>query len=106
MSKARPILSNLFVNIKYEVNPDVAFYAVVSIGSGTYILNQGGSGINTGELFDVFARGKKILDPQTQEALGFAKGWIALFEVARLTPKLSYAQLLAGDPSMLTEGSI
>ncbi|MDD2557297.1 MAG: CsgG/HfaB family protein [Desulfuromonas sp.] len=79
---------------------------VSSLGNGTYVLNQGGAGIKIGELFDVFAHGKKIIDPYTKESLGYTEDWIALLEVIRVTPKLTYAQLIEGDPSNLTDGSI
>jgi curli biogenesis system outer membrane secretion channel CsgG len=77
---------------------------VSSLSGGEYVLNQGGSGVNQGELFDVFGRGKKIVDPYTNEPLGYSEKWLARIEVTRVSPKMSYARVIEGEITSLKAG--
>jgi len=76
------------------------------LSSGEYVLNQGGSGLNQGDLFDVFGRGKKIFDPYTNESLGYGEEWVGCIEITRVSPKISYARLIEGEVAPLKAGSI
>ena len=47
-------------------------------------------------VYEVFTKGKPILDPQTQEVLGQDEQKVASLKVTRILPKFSYAQVVDG----------
>jgi hypothetical protein len=55
-------------------------------------LNRGGESIKPGLRLEVFATGKKIVDPSTNEVLGDAERRIGLVEITRVTPKMAFAK--------------
>jgi len=73
---------------------------------GQVIINQGGRRILKGMLLDVFTEGKEIVDVDTKESLGKAEIIIATIKVGQVTPKISYARLIKGDASTITEGLV
>ena len=80
---------------------------VVKVQSnGHLILNQGGVTVSDGEILDVFTKGKKVIDPYTKESLGSAESWVATIRITRVTAKMSYAQVIKGQLSEISEGSI
>ena len=52
------------------------------------------------------SEGKEIVDVDTKESLGKAEIIIATIEVGQVTPKISYARLIKGDASTITEGLV
>jgi TolB-like protein len=80
---------------------------VVKVDShSTLILNQGGISLSVGELLEVFNRGEIVKDPYTGESLGAVERRAATVEVTRVTPKMSYADILQGDATEVREGAI
>ena len=62
-------------------------------------LNRGeGAGIAVGDVYDVFAEGEALVDPDTGEVLGSNEVKVARVEVAQVLPKFSKARLVAGEP--------
>ena len=74
--------------------------------SGQIIVNQGGKRILQGLVLDVFTEDKEIFDIDTKESLGKTEVLIATIKIDKVTPKISYAKLIKGDLSNISEGLI
>lgn len=74
--------------------------------NGQVIINQGGSRILTGTLLEVFTEGKEIIDVDTKESLGKTEILVATIRIDKVTPRISYAGLIEGDISKVSEGLI
>jgi len=64
-------------------------------GPDEVILNRGGDDVSVGQQFDLCNPGEEIKDPSTGESLGVAERKVATVEVIRVTPKTSYAKVIA-----------
>jgi len=73
---------------------------------GQVIINQGGSRISVGQLLDIFSQGKELFDADTKESLGTTEILVATVRIGKVLPRISYAQLIEGDLSKLSEGLI
>lgn len=62
------------------------------------VLNQGGKNIRQGDAFEVFQESAPVTDVTTGESLGGVEEMIAKIVVTRVTPKMSYAQVVEGTP--------
>ena len=62
------------------------------------VLNQGGTNVREGDVFDVFRQGEKITDITLGESLGAPEEKIATIQVTRSDPKMSYAVVTEGTP--------
>ncbi|MGN0852592.1 MAG: hypothetical protein ACI4Q3_04360 [Kiritimatiellia bacterium] len=63
------------------------------------VLNQGGTNIRAGALYDVFRRGETIVDVASGEALGAPEEKIARIRISRVDPKMCYATVVEGAPA-------
>lgn len=79
---------------------------VVSNSHNSVVLNQGGKSLEPGELFDVFVLGEKLIDPYTKESLGHMEIPVGQITVVRVTSKLAYASVVAGNIEDMVAGSI
>lgn len=73
---------------------------------GRVIINQGGSRISVGQLLDIYSQGKELFDADTKESLGTMEILVATIRIGKVTPRISYAKLVGGDLSKLSEGLI
>ena len=64
---------------------------VVSVLPNELVLGEGGDKFKPGTVFDLFALGKKIIDPYTKESLGRSENKIGTVTITRGTSKQSYA---------------
>lgn len=64
--------------------------------SSNVVINQGGSTLNSGDIFNVYALGNMIYDPYTKEPLGQEEVKVGTIEITRVNPKTSYAQVIDG----------
>lgn len=62
------------------------------------VLNQGGSNVREGMIYDVFRQGEVIADVSSGETLGAPEELVARVRVTRVTPKMSYAVVVEGTP--------
>jgi len=60
------------------------------------VLNQGGTNVRPGETLEVFRATEQVTDVTTGESLGASEEMIARATVTRVTPKMSYAQVVEG----------
>ena len=79
---------------------------VVGMNSGQVLLNQGGKTMKVGSHFNVFALGEVIRDPYTKESLGRSESRVATIRVTNVTAKVSYAELVDGNPGHIKNGFI
>ena len=73
---------------------------------GQVIINQGGTRILKGQLLDIFSQGKELFDVDTKESLGTTEILIATVRIDKVTPRISYAKIIEGDLSKISEGLI
>lgn len=74
--------------------------------NGQIIINQGGKRISKGLVLDVFTEGREIIDVDTKESLGKTEILIATIKIDKVTPRISYAKLIKGNFSKISEGLI
>jgi hypothetical protein len=73
---------------------------------GQVVINQGGSRIAVGQLLDIVSQGKELFDADTKESLGTTETLIATIRIEKVSPKISYARVVEGDLTKLSEGLI
>ncbi len=89
-----------------DVLNDLLPVRVALVQDGAIILDQGGDRMKLGHLYEVFAAGKEILDPQTQEVLGTDETKVVTVEVTRILPKFCYAEVVEGQADGITVGQV
>ena len=57
-------------------------------------------------VYEVYAMGEKVLDPQTKEVLGQDESKIAALRTTRILPRFSYAEVIDGSTSGIQVGQI
>ncbi len=73
---------------------------------GEIILNQGGTLVKNGSVFNVYKLGKKLIDPYTKESLGREEIQVGKIIITKVNAKTSYAKVIDGTDSMLKKGYI
>ena len=75
-------------------------------GDGQIVINQGGQRVEKGRLFEVYADGQEIIDPDTKESLGTTETLVATIKVDKVSQNISYASVIRGDAGELSEGLV
>jgi curli biogenesis system outer membrane secretion channel CsgG len=100
-------INNLSNDITKKLLGNIYPMRVVKVTSiGEVILNQGGSLLHRGDIYNVFKIGDKIYDPYTKESLGREETKVAQIEISKVNPKNSYAKVLDSKVSMVKKGYI
>ncbi len=89
------ISSYILENILNNIYPP----RIVAVTANNIIVNQGGNSIREGEIFKVFAKGERLVDPYTKEYLGYEEIEAGKIVIKSVKPKVSYARLLEGRVS-------
>jgi hypothetical protein len=89
-----------------DVLNDIYPVRIAQIEQGQVILDQGGQRMKPDAVYEVFAKGKEVLDPQTQEVLGQNEQKVASLKVTRILPRFSYAQILDGKAEGIEVGQV
>jgi hypothetical protein len=86
---------------------DVVFPAKVLAKTGRQItINRGdGSGVNAGQVWNVFALGKTLKDPDTGEVLGREELLAGTARIVSVQPRFSTAEIIDGA-DRITEGMV
>lgn len=86
---------------------DVVFPARVVAKTGrTVTINRGdGTGIAPGQLWDVFALGEELIDPDSGISLGREEHKVGAVRVTRVTPQMSQAEV-AGEDLGIERGAV
>ena len=79
---------------------------IVSNQNDSITLNQGGTSVTIGEVYDVFDLGKKLIDPYTKESLGREEIYAGKILVGKVTSKVSYATVIEGSVDAMRIGAI
>ena len=94
-------LSNLAYQIAFTISNEIInnIYPprVVAVDNNQIVINQGGNGLLVGEYFDIYATGEMITDVVTGEELGEIESRIGTMLITKVTPKMSYGQLVDGN---------
>ena len=97
------IVNDAVTQVVREIYP----VTVVSAQGGEVVLSQGGSSVQSGQIYQLMKAGQAINDPQTGQVIGHVKMPIATIMIDRVDDKLSYGHLVSGTLSALaTDGSV
>ena len=78
---------------------------IIDLDGDTVTIGQGGKTIRQGEVYELVQLGKRLIDPYTNESLGYQEIPIGKVEIKRVQSKQSTAviiELSIDDPSQLT----
>ena len=75
------------------------------IGGGRFVVNRGGNTVGPGDLFEVFALGEWLVDPDTGEKLDRLETSVAVARVREVKPKYSIAEVIS-EPVELARGMV
>lgn len=81
------------------------FEVVSRTAAGEIVIGEGGKSLAVGERLTVFALGEEVRDSRTGEVLDQVESPIATVQIVRVTPKLSYAQVIEGDAARIVAGA-
>jgi len=84
--------------IGYDITNSIYPMRVTAKTTYELVLNQGGTNVREGEVFDVFRPGEVISDVTSGEPLGAPEEKIATIRVTRSDPMMSYAVVAEGTP--------
>ena len=70
------------------------------LAPGQFVVNRGGNTVIPGDLFEVFATGEQLIDPDTGEPLGQVELSIGIAQIVDVKPKYSVAALISGDAEL------
>jgi hypothetical protein len=93
-------------DISDEVISGVFPIRVQSIDGPAIVLNQGGVRTPVDSQLDVYKLGKAATDADTNESLDRIETWIARIRITRITSKLSYAMVIAGDAGKIDPATV
>lgn len=85
---------------------DVIFPAKVLVKrDDTVTINRGeGGGVKEGDVFNVFALGEEMIDPDTKESLGREEVKVGKVKISQVNPKTSVASVL--EDTGITQGAV
>lgn len=85
---------------------DVVYPAKVLAKRDTQVtINRGeGGGVAVGDVFNVFALGEELIDPDTKESLGREEAKVGKVKISEVDPKFSKAEIL--EDTGVTTGAI
>ena len=72
---------------------------IVAVTSNSIIINQGGNSIQKNSIYKVYSNGQRLVDPYTNEFLGYEEIKVAEVVITTIKPKVSYARILRGKVS-------
>jgi curli biogenesis system outer membrane secretion channel CsgG len=87
---------------------DVIFPAkIIARRDNVVTFNRGeGTGLAVGDLFNVYAVGEEMIDPDTKESLGREEVKVGQVKVSEVNPKFSKAEILADPQSSIATGAV
>jgi curli biogenesis system outer membrane secretion channel CsgG len=98
---------NLAENIANRL-VDVIFPAkVIARRDKVVTINRGeGAGVAVGDVFNVFALGEEMIDPDTKESLGREEVKVGKVKISEVNPKFSKADIMDDPESSITTGAV
>lgn len=90
------ISNRIAVKITTDLIENIYPLKIVAVSKKQVTLPQGGKNIREGFIYDIYLKGKKLLDPYTKEFIGYEEQKVGSLKIKRVTAKLSYGVLLSG----------
>ncbi len=75
------------------------------VAADRFVVNRGGNTVVPGDLFEVFATGERLIDPDTREPLDRIEKSVGIARIVDVKPKHSVAELVSG-PAELSRGMV
>lgn len=73
---------------------------------GQIVINKGGKDIAESDIYEVLKEGAELFDYDTKESLGKIEEPVATIKITKVMSNFSYAAIVQGDASKLSEGLI
>ena len=103
---ARALLDDVAARIVDELTENIYPPKVTKVlGQGQFVVNRGGNTVAPGDIFEVFAVGDWLTDPDTGEKLDRVETSIGIARIMSVKPKYSLAQLIS-EKATLSNGMV
>ena len=103
---AERLLDELALHIVDELTENIFPPVVTAVtGWGSFVLNRGGNTVRENDLFEVFALGDMLVDPDTGESLGRLESNAGIARITAVKPKFSLAEMVT-DHDGIARGMI
>ena len=103
---AERLLDELALHIVDELTENIFPPVVTQVtGWGSFVVNRGGNTVRENDLFEVFALGDVLLDPDTGESLGRLEATAGIARITSVKPKFSLAEMIT-DHDGIARGMI
>ena len=103
---AERLLDELALHIVDELTEYIFPPVVTQVtGWGSFVVNRGGNTVRENDLFEVFALGDVLLDPDTGESLGRLEATAGIARITSVKPKFSLAEMIT-DHDGIARGMI
>ena len=103
---AERLLDELALHIVDELTENIFPPVVTQVtGWGSFVVNRGGNTVREDDLFEVFAIGDRLVDPDTGESLGRLETAAGIARITSVKPKFSLAEMIT-DHDGIARGMI
>ena len=103
---ARALLDDAATRIVDELTENIYPPKVTKVlGQGQFVVNRGGNTVAAGDIFEVFALGDWLKDPDTGERLDRLEASVGIARIVSVKPKHSIARLIS-EAAKLSEGMV
>ena len=103
---AELLLDRLALHVADEVTESIFPPKVAQVtGWGSFVVNRGGNTVRADDLFEVFALGDAVVDPDTGENLGHLETVAGIARITSVKPKFSLAEMIT-DHGEIVRGMI
>ncbi|MDE0446333.1 MAG: hypothetical protein OXH96_06625 [Spirochaetaceae bacterium] len=103
---AERLLDELALHIVDELTENIFPPVVTQVtGWGSFVVNRGGNTVREDDLFEVFAIGDRLVDPDTGESLGRLETTAGIARITSVKPKFSLAEMIT-DHDGIARGMI
>ena len=101
---AEAVLDEAAARIADELTENIYPPVVIQVlGGGTVAVNRGGNTVAAGDLFEVFALGPTLVDPDTGESLGRLELPVGFVRITTVKPKYSLAEIVTADAGVTAD---
>ena len=103
---AEMLLDRLALHVADEVADSIFPAKVAQVtGWGSFVVNRGGNTVREDDLFEVFALGEAVVDPDTGEDLGRLETAAGVARITSVKPKFSLAEMIT-DHGEIVRGMV
>ena len=103
---AHALLDDVAARVVDELTENIYPPKVAKVlGQGQFVVNRGGSTVEPGDIFEVFALGDWLTDPDTGEKLDRLETSVGIARIMSVKPKYSLAQLIS-EAAKLSSGMV